>query len=206
MQNSTPKSIWNSRYKKYKHYTHPHVDFTLKSYEYIKDIPNCRLLDIGCGDGRDSIFFAEKGIDVTAIDFAEEAIEQINADHSSINARVMDITEMKFPDDSFDVVYAHLTLHYFDDETTEKIIKNIYRMLKKDGYFFIKCKSVKDSLYGKGEKVGEDMYKSDHVRHFFSEEYMKEKLKNFEIVNLQSITRSYDDKTSSFVEAVAIKD
>ena len=45
----------------------------------------------------------------------------------------------------------------------------------------MKCKATDDPLFGKGEKVGENMYRSGHTRHFFTTEYMRENLKDFEI-------------------------
>jgi len=181
------------------------LDFTLKALKYLSAIPHCSILDVGCGDGRDSLHFAENGLKVTAIDFSDEAIGRVKAADKGIDARVMDILEMDFEDAEFDAVYAHLSIQYFDDATTDQVIANIKRMLKPGGYFFIKCKSVEDPLFGQGEKVGENMFKRKYVRHFFTEEYMREKLKDFQILELQSTQAQYDGHKSAFVEAVGRK-
>ena len=44
---------------------------------------------------------------------------------------------------------------------------NLYKSLTDEGLIFIKCKSIDDDLYGKGEKIGEDLYNYGHLRHFF---------------------------------------
>ena len=163
------------------------------------------LLDIGCGDGRDAVFFATQGLTVTAIDFSESGIAVLRSLNPQIIAKVVDLRDMHFPDASFDVIYAHLSLHYFDNSVTEKIISNIHRMLKGGGYFALKCKSVHDPLYGQGEKVGEDLFRLEHTRHFFSLPYTKELLRQFRVLSLQEGTDSYDGKTSCFVEAIAEK-
>ena len=181
------------------------VDFAKSAYKYLRSIPHCTLLDIGCGDGRDAIYFAQNGISVTAIDFSAEAIKKLTAVAPEIRASVQDIQDIDFPDASFDAIYAHLSLHYFDDPTTEAIVQNIYRMLKKNGLFFVRCKSIHDPLYGKGEKVEEDTFHFGHTRHFFRREYLEQKLRNFEIISCNESSASYDGKQSHFVEGVARK-
>ena len=149
MDDQSAKSFWDQRYKT-REMVSP-LDFTKKAFGYMSTSMN--VLDIGCGDGRDSLFFAENGMNVTAIDFSEEAIMRVLAHNPDIDARAMDILNMDFPDESFDAVYAHLSIHYFDDATTDKVITNIHRMLKPEGFFFVKCKSTDDPLYGQGEEV-----------------------------------------------------
>jgi SAM-dependent methyltransferase len=123
------------------------VDFAKKAGECLTEKPHASILDIGCGDGRDAAYFTSLGHHVTAIDFSEEAIARVRARTTSIDARVMETQSINFPDVSFDAIYAHLSLHYFDDTTTNIIIKNIRRMLKPGGFFFVRCKSTKDPGY-----------------------------------------------------------
>ena len=117
MTDDAAKKFWDQRYKTRKMVSP--LDFTHKAYEYLRGRKEVSLLDVGCGDGRDSFFFADKGLHVTAIDFSEEAIARVQAENSSIDVRVMDICKMDFPDESFDAIYAHLSIHYFDDRTTD---------------------------------------------------------------------------------------
>ncbi len=210
-----PKTQWNAKYQSKKtvdalDFTKHaaallHEEFTKNAANLLGDKTNVSILDIGCGDGRDANFFAEQGLHVTAIDFSEEAIERVKKLNPAIDARVMDTTNMDFPDASFDAVYAHLSLHYFDDATTAAIFANIHRMLKPGGLFFVKCKSTKDAYYGEGEKVGEHMYVRSNMRHFFTPEYMQKQLADFTVLTLDETSAEYDGKTSAFVEAVAKK-
>ena len=180
------------------------LDFTKRVLAFAK--PGDAILDVGCGDGRDAAFFAHSGLRVTAVDFSETAIERVKGTGLPIDARVMETTAMDFPDACFDVVYAHLSLHYFDDATTAAIFENIRRMLKPGGHFFVRCKSTKDRFYGEGEKVGEHMFRMTHVRHFFTPEYMREKLGGFTVVELGESSASYDGGESRFVNAIARKE
>ncbi len=181
------------------------IDYAQYVASHIKPSSHPSLLDIGCGDGRDSLFFAQQGFSVTAVDFSEIAIAKLLKQSSAITTFVQDIRTIDFPEQSFDVVYAHLSLHYFDDQTTDAIFQTIYRILRKDGLFFIRCKSIHDPFYGQGTKIGKDMFFLEHERHFFSCEYMREKLHHFDVLSLQETSSSYDQKKSFFIEAIARK-
>ena len=172
---------------------------------------NRRILDIGCGNGTDSLLFARYGFSVTAIDFSESGIAalQMHAKEwglKQVEAQLHDLSKpLRYADCSFDVIYAHLSLHYFDDRTTRKIVSEIYRVLKPNGIFFIKCKSVEDALYGIGEKVGPDMYRLGHVRHFFTKEYLRSLLDRFGILDLRKTSSFFHAKKSAFVQAICRK-
>jgi len=193
------KNKWSNRPSE------PANNFAKRAFKWVKTKNPRFLLDLGCGDGRDSIYFSNKGLKVTAVDFSESGIEKLKTQQSRINCVLKDIRNINFPENSFDVIYAHLTLHYFDDKTTSKIFNNLYKILKKGGLIFVKCKSTDDVLFGKGKKVGENMYRKGHVRHFFTKEYMTEKLKKFKIIRVRKTSSVYHEYKSAFVEAVATK-
>ena len=184
----------------------PPNTFARRAFELIKKAKGPRtLVDVGCGDGRDSIFFSERGLKVTALDLSESGIEKLKGRDKRIKCVLGDIRKHVFPPDSFDVVYAHLSLHYFDDHATRRIFKKLFRVLRRGGLIFVKCKATDDPLFGKGEKVGENMYRSGHTRHFFTTEYMRENLKDFEIIRVRKTRSSYDGFPSAFIEAIASK-
>ncbi|NTV24555.1 MAG: class I SAM-dependent methyltransferase, partial [Nanoarchaeota archaeon] len=164
-------------------------NFARRCFSWIKQ-DHATLLDLGCGDGRDSIYFAGKGLKVTAVDFSESGIARLKERISlsgmdNIQAIQKDIRKIRLKDNSFDIIYAHLSLHYFDDETTARLFGMIYRILNHRGQLFVKCKSTDDALYGKGENVGKEMYLKGHLRHFFTKRYMEEKLERFRILRIR---------------------
>ena len=69
----------------------------------------------------------------------------------------------------------------------------------------VRCKSTKDSLYGIGERIGEDTFANPHVRHFFTERYMRSLLGAFDILKIGESSATYENKKSAFIEAIAIK-
>lgn len=183
----------------------PANSFAKRAYKIIK-AKNCStLLDLGCGDGRDSIYLYHKGMKVTALDFSSVAINRLKTRNLGVNWILEDIRNLKFKEKSFDIVYSHLSLQYFDHETTDEIVRKIYKILRHNGLLFIKCKSTDDQLYGQGEKVEEDIFMKEHLRHFFSKEYMAKILHQFKVIRIRKNTSTYHEKTSSFIEAIATK-
>jgi len=169
--------------------------------------PTVKLLDIGCGDGRDIKFFSKQGYDITTFDISMSCVNNITKNFKDVKVSYQDIRCMNFKKNSYDIIYAHLTLHYFYDKETTKIFDKIYDFLKPDGYFFVKCKSIKDFHYGEGRQFEENCYATEgkHLRHFFTEKYMKEKLKKFKIKEIKETESIYNTQKSAFIKAIAIK-
>jgi len=96
-----------------------------------------KLLEIGCGIGTDLVRFAKGGADVTGVDLSETAI-----DLAKENFHLHDIKgkfligngeALEFPDNHFDVVYAHGVLQY--TANIQKMINEAHRVLKPGGLF-----------------------------------------------------------------------
>ena len=107
----------------------------------------------------------------------------------------------------FDVVYARLSLHYFTNVEIKIIFTAIANKLNRNGILVFLCKSTKDPLYDQGELIEKDMYSlNGHVRHFFSEKYAKECLKDkFEIKTLESSDEFFSGDKSSFIKVICTK-
>lgn len=107
-----------------------------------------RILDLGCGQGQDSVYFAEKGHQVVAVDFSEYALERFSAAAKAleINQVLHDLGNLPYPfeDASFDIVYAHLSLHYFTAEITRAVFAEVARLLRPSGTFSALFNSDRD--------------------------------------------------------------
>ncbi len=85
------------------------------------------LIDIGCGEGRDSIFFARNGYQVTAFDFSNEGVKKSKARAQELNLRIKffqaDVTQYQL-ETNFDVLFSSGALHYIPQNLRKTIIGN----------------------------------------------------------------------------------
>ena len=192
------------------------TEYAKRCYSLLKDKDNVTLLDLGCGDGKDSFFFLSKGYQVTAIDFSIKALkilkeEQRNHPNAKLKILSQDIKNINLPENKFDVVYSDVSLHFFTDKSLTNIFKKINNILKPGGLLFIRVKSKNDGLYGKGKAIEDDMFMfQGKVRHFFSKNYMKNKLSDFEIVSISETKRLHKriekpPYMATYIEAIAKK-
>lgn len=202
--------LWDKKHGQGEHASHRGhpAHFAQKAVGYFPD--NAAILEIGCGVGSDSVFFAQAGHNVLATDISSVVLEQGSAlyDNPNITFEKVDVSRpLKYSSSQFDVVYAHLSLHYYDDTTTRRVFDEIYRVLKPGGVFAFACKSTDDVDYGKGEEIEKDFFVAKgHVRHFFTVEYVRSLLgKQYDIAVLEDTEEHYSNKTSAFVQCIALK-
>ena len=105
-----------------------------------------QIMDLGCGSGRDSRYFLEKGFAVDALDASAELCK-LAQQYAGIIVQCCTIQEWE-PDKSYDGIWACASLLHLEREELQAFFKNCHRFLKKGGVLFV---SVKE-----GEKNGTD--------------------------------------------------
>ena len=111
--------------------------------------PGSRILDAGCGGGRNVHYLLNAGYDVSAVDADPNAIGEVmrmaadlNASLPPTNFRREPVEAMSFPDESMDVVLSIAVLHFaLADEQFEAMLESIWRVLKPGGLFFCRLAS-----------------------------------------------------------------
>ena len=170
---------------------------------YDKSIQN--ILEIGCGQGRDSIFFSEKGYSIETFDISENAITFVNKTKKSfnlknLNAIVHDVTEpFSYSNNFFDFVYSNLALQFFDIDSLEKIFDNIYRVMKDEATILFSTKKKGDKYYDFGTKISEDAYEHKGItRYFYDKSVLEHMLEHqFEILRFDDDHHTNPNSTIS---------
>ncbi len=81
-------------------------------YAVLPKLSNLKVLSIGCGIGEECGYLNSQGADVIGIDKSKESIKIAKNLHPSVNFMIMDMNNLNFPADTFNLVYSSLTLHY----------------------------------------------------------------------------------------------
>jgi SAM-dependent methyltransferase len=108
-----------------------------------------RVLDAGCGGGRNLVYFLREGYDVCGVDQSAEAIARVRSLSSALaprlpanNFRVEPVERMSFADADFDVVVSSAVLHFArDEEHWREMLNEMWRVLKRGGVFFARLAS-----------------------------------------------------------------
>ena len=112
--------------------TAPENRFILK---HLGNIEGKYLLDLGCGAGENSVYFAQKGAHCIAADYSpgmvNTALQLANVNQVKVEGKVINAMQIDFPDNTFDIVYASNLLHHLPNPKVA--IKEIYRVLKPGG-------------------------------------------------------------------------
>ncbi len=111
------------------------------------------LLDLGCGTGRHSIFFAELGFTVSAFDLAEDGIDilknKLEDKNLNIHIQIGDMLNLPYEPESFDCILSMFTIQHTDMTGLGIILDNIYRILKPSGEAFITLTSKRSDAWEK---------------------------------------------------------
>jgi len=112
--------------------------------------PEMKLLDAGCGGGRNLTYFFRTGFDVSGVDQSAAAIAGIQSLAAALapslpagNFRLEAVEKMSFDDATFDVVLSSAVLHFARDENHwREMVGEMWRVLKPGGIFFARLAST----------------------------------------------------------------
>jgi len=154
-----------------------------------------KIVELGAGLGRDTIYFAKNSIHVTALDYSQSGIKIINKKSTQqnltnyISTKIFDVRKkLPFEDNSLDACYSHM-LYCMALTTTEiqNLNNEICRILKPGGINVYSVRHIKDEDYKKGIHRGEDLYENDgFIVHFFSKEKVNSFLDGFQNLKIEN--------------------
>jgi tellurite methyltransferase len=112
--------------------------------------PGMRVVDAGCGSGRNLVYFLREGYEVYAADSDPQTVERVRSLARALapslpasNFRVEAVEHMSFDDASADLVVSNTVLHFArDDAHFESMLLGSWRILKPGGIFFCRLGSL----------------------------------------------------------------
>jgi len=105
-----------------------------KILQIIPPVKPLKLLDVGCGEGSNTVFFARKGYEVTAFDLSSQGVEKIKsyAKEVGVSVKVFQANLNEFRlDEKFDIIFSSGVLHHIPQNLREEIFAN-YRAYTND--------------------------------------------------------------------------
>jgi len=170
------------------------------------------ILEIGCGNGRDSSFFSSKGHHVTGLDKSSKAIELCNKLYSeeSIEFFFGTITDLKkINNKKYDLIYSRFVIHAMSLKEEIETLKMSYKLLNDNGEFFIECRSINDPLSSQGEIISHTERVDGHYRRFivledFQQRLMEVGFKVGEIIESKGLAK-FEEEDPMIIRVKAIK-
>lgn len=137
-------------------------------YEFLKksNQRSGKILDLGCGKGRNSLYLAQQGFTIDCIDFLEENIasiqEMAQMEKLDIQGHCQSVTDpLPYPSGTFDAAIDNFCYkHQIDPNLRLAYRKELYRVLKNQGFFLLTLASYEDGFYG---SLREDMAQTHAV-------------------------------------------
>jgi len=104
-------------------------------------ITPCRAIDLGCGTGENAIYLAQKGFDVTGVDYAEAAIEKAQGRAKDkgvqVNFIVDDLTDLRHVSGTFDFLLDYGTLDDLRLQQREPYLRNMLPLTHSGGHYLL---------------------------------------------------------------------
>ena len=156
------------------------VDFTETQERFLTLMPpQGRILDFGCGSGRDTKFFLERGYRVDAVDGSEELC-RIASDYTGIQVRQMLFQDLDAAE-QYDGIWACSSILHLKKEELRAVILKMITALKSTGYIYTSFK------YGTFEGYRKQRYFTD-----FTEETMTDLIQSFPRLEIRELWISRD--------------
>ena len=153
-----------------------------------------KIIELGAGLGRDSIYFAKNFIFVKALDYSKTSIKSITDKSIKLNltnlikTKFFDVRKkLPFEDNSIEACFSHMlycmALSNYD---LENLNNEICRVLKPGAINIYTARHTEDGDYKNGIYRGKDLYENDgFIVHFFSKEKINQFSNGFEIFDIE---------------------
>jgi len=166
-------------------YPSPFAEFCLPTILNFK-----RLLEIGCGNGRDSEYFSQNGLAVVAIDKSQDAIDACEQLNNTKQVEYICCETLELEEkitESFDVIYSRFALDAMTEAEALITLHSAFKLLDNHGFLVIECLSINDALFRKGEVLSPTERLIERYYRFIDADTLKETLVNMGFTIVESV-------------------
>lgn len=200
------KELWKKNIKKYDlQWPDENIIRYLNiSYPKHEERNEIKVLDFGCGSGRNTAAIAQLGFATYAVDYNQECINKTREilENTMINImedsfRKNENTDIPFDNEVFDCILAWGSMFLNDSSARKNLLNEMNSKLKSGGFFYANWRAEDDFFMGKGEEIESNLYKLDNrakvhglegMTYYFASREALEELYNecgFEIYNIE---------------------
>lgn len=207
------KTLWQDLHKRSQFRTrYPHervIQFVFGNFPKAQ-AKKFKILDHGSGAGRHVIFLAENGYQTYGADisstgnaYARKIAKSKNFD---INLSLINSNILKYNNDFFDGIISFGVLYYLNSDQLDKVIPDLYRILKKGGKMLVILRSKKDYRFKYAKSIGHGDYiivgdtktrvnnERGMLMHFFKENEIKKKFNKFRSIAIDRMINTYGNR------------
>lgn len=123
------------------------LDYELE--KYLNLVLGKEVLDLGIGQGMNSIPLTKLGFNVTGVDYSSKCLDICKNNSSKLNLVQSDIRTFNIEKDKYDLIQSRFVLHFLHKKDSYEIIKNIKDNIKLNGLVYIYVLSLKDPKFKK---------------------------------------------------------
>ena len=146
---------------------------------------NGKVLDAGCGYGKELKLFAEAGYEVTGIDYSRGMLEQAKKAVPGVKLAQMDVRNLGLAPETFDAVWCNAVLIHLRSEDAQKALKEFRRVLKPNGVLYVLVRKSDDD---EPKIVTEQIKGMPRLFHYYTEEELRGLVEGAGFQNLKAST------------------
>jgi len=166
---------------------------------FIQNLKGQKILDIGCGPGRDAKYFSEHDLEVTGIDLTFNFVKMASQNVPNAKFMQMDMRNLDFPENSFDGIWACASFLHVPKEDAKNTLLGFRKILKPAGLIYLSVKQGNEEKF-----VEKDEYKG---RTKFFAFYTQDEFKNLiESCNFKIVKVLIDEKKDTWINVFATKE
>ena len=158
---------------------------------------NLKIIELGSGNGRDALYFAQHRLNVFAIDQSTIGIDIEKKNLTDEVNKYLHLQAKDFVKEDYskygliDVFYSRFTLHSITKIEEEYLLPRIYNNLSFGGLFCIEVRTTKDPLFGKGTLCEENTFISNnHKRRFINTDLFRKQVTDLGFKELYFIEKN----------------